>query len=297
MEISSMLDAKRGGHKNSVYKLYNTKYASSTSQTNKPDSASFSKAPVAAKEDTNIFKKLSQAEKAEKRSKGLCFNCDEKFVPNHNQVCKGRQGKLFRLSADQNFLEEIEEQEEEEATVEEISTLVEGTQTEISLHAFEGHISSNTIRLKGEISNKSVSVLVDTGSTHNFMQKNVARALKLTIELIVPFNVSTGSGEKLNCAEICRGVEIFIQNTCIKMDIFLLDMSGANLVIGIQGMKTLGPVTFDFDKLLMEFLWKGNKVSWQGLTWISDDPLTVGCLLYTSPSPRDRTRSRMPSSA
>ena len=24
---------------------------------------------------------------------------------------------------------------------------------------------------------------------------------------------------------------------------------------------------------------------------------TVGCLLYTSPSPRDRTRSRMPSSA
>ena len=27
------------------------------------------------------------------------------------------------------------------------------------------------------------------------------------------------------------------------------------------------------------------------------DPSTVGCLLYTSPSPRDRTRSRMPSSA
>ena len=26
-------------------------------------------------------------------------------------------------------------------------------------------------------------------------------------------------------------------------------------------------------------------------------PLAYGCLLYTSPSPRDRTRSRMPSSA
>ena len=26
-------------------------------------------------------------------------------------------------------------------------------------------------------------------------------------------------------------------------------------------------------------------------------PLPLGCLLYTSPSPRDRTRSRMPSSA
>ena len=28
-----------------------------------------------------------------------------------------------------------------------------------------------------------------------------------------------------------------------------------------------------------------------------DLPLYIGCLLYTSPSPRDRTRSRMPSSA
>ena len=27
------------------------------------------------------------------------------------------------------------------------------------------------------------------------------------------------------------------------------------------------------------------------------DNLAMGCLLYTSPSPRDRTRSRMPSSA
>ena len=27
------------------------------------------------------------------------------------------------------------------------------------------------------------------------------------------------------------------------------------------------------------------------------DDLAIGCLLYTSPSPRDRTRSRMPSSA
>ena len=28
-----------------------------------------------------------------------------------------------------------------------------------------------------------------------------------------------------------------------------------------------------------------------------EDDVFIGCLLYTSPSPRDRTRSRMPSSA
>ena len=30
---------------------------------------------------------------------------------------------------------------------------------------------------------------------------------------------------------------------------------------------------------------------------VENDTLDIGCLLYTSPSPRDRTRSRMPSSA
>lgn len=29
------------------------------------------------------FKRLTEAELAEKRSKGLCFKCDEKFVPGH----------------------------------------------------------------------------------------------------------------------------------------------------------------------------------------------------------------------
>ena len=31
--------------------------------------------------------------------------------------------------------------------------------------------------------------------------------------------------------------------------------------------------------------------------WLRDEALVAHCLLYTSPSPRDRTRSRMPSSA
>ena len=35
----------------------------------------------------------------------------------------------------------------------------------------------------------------------------------------------------------------------------------------------------------------------KGLDLASSAQLYVGCLLYTSPSPRDRTRSRMPSSA
>lgn len=57
------------------------------------------------------------------------------------------------------------------------------------------------------------------------------------------------------------------------------------MVIGIQGLKTLGPVTFDFEKLLMRFEWGGKMITWEGSSWISDDPLTVGqlrCLIAST---------------
>lgn len=133
--------------------------------------------------------------------------------------------------------------------------------SEISLHAFEGNISSSTIRVMGLIKCQFVSVLIDSGSSHNFMQVDVAVALKLTIQMIVPFHVSTGSGEKLISHKMCKDVEIKIQDVTIIMDIFLIHMSGCNMVVGVQALKTFGPVTFDFDKASMEFNLSGKKIT------------------------------------
>ena len=43
--------------------------------------------------------------------------------------------------------------------------------------------------------------------------------------------------------------------------------------------------------------WVQGTYTAEGITAIADALRVNGCLLYTSPSPRDRTRSRMPSSA
>ena len=62
-----------------------------------------------------------------------------------------------------------------------------------------------------------------------------------------------------------------------------------------------------FDDLRLQFAAGGRAALWAGIRaaclynvpmpyWLADALLQV-CLLYTSPSPRDRTRSRMPSSA
>lgn len=49
-----------------------------------PERAAASAAPVAG----NPVKRLSQAEQAERRRLGLCYNCDERYTRGHNRVCR-----------------------------------------------------------------------------------------------------------------------------------------------------------------------------------------------------------------
>ena len=61
-------------------------------------------------------------------------------------------------------------------------------------------------------------------------------------------------------------------------------------VTSIFEMPNTSPLTLDEDTL-------SQKLEIAGRTAWCDFAFFMGCLLYTSPSPRDRTRSRMPSSA
>ena len=64
-----------------------------------------------------------------------------------------------------------------------------------------------------------------------------------------------------------------------------LEVSPENLAAAVAGMRALG--------------FKGGNITIPHKVAVIEhlDGLSQACLLYTSPSPRDRTRSRMPSSA
>ncbi|KAH9660393.1 hypothetical protein KPL70_024180 [Citrus sinensis] len=108
------------------------------------------------------FRCLSVAEQTERRAKGLCFNCDEQFKPGHR--CKAPQ--LLLLDAD------IDDQDEQAATFEEFPETVE-----VSLKALTRATPQNTMRLKGTLKKHSVTILIDSDSTHNFLNPSLAKQL------------------------------------------------------------------------------------------------------------------------
>lgn len=128
----------------------------------------------------------------------------------------------------------------------------------ISFHSLAGHSAPKTLRLLGSISNHQVVVLVDGGSTHNFIQQELVVQLNLPCrETPFPLRVMVGNSQQLLCTSLCEMVSLTIQSTQFIVDLHVLPISGANIVLGVQWLKSLGLVLTNYNTLSMQFFYQG----------------------------------------
>lgn len=64
----------------------------------------------------------------------------------------------------------------------------------LSMHAIEGKLGDDTIRTYGEYKNKKLSMLIDSGSTHSFVDTKVANDLKLPLVEISRVVITVADG-------------------------------------------------------------------------------------------------------
>lgn len=83
-----------------------------------------------------------------------------------------------------------DDDDEESSPTEELNEIV-GDETMVgdisSLHTLSGTHTPRSLQLAGSIRGRNLRVLVDSGSTHNFIQPSIASLLKLPIEEIPSF--------------------------------------------------------------------------------------------------------------
>jgi hypothetical protein len=89
-------------------------------------------------------------------------------------------------------------------------------------------------------------VLVDSGSTHNFIQNRVTKQLALQGSSTHEFQVLVGNGETLECSSLCQQVELRLGTHPFLVDLFVLPLIGVEVVLGVQWLKILGPVLTDY---------------------------------------------------
>ncbi|KAH9765934.1 hypothetical protein KPL70_002017 [Citrus sinensis] len=200
------------------------------------------------------IRRLTRAELHDKHEKGLCYNCDQKYSANHR--CRSKFLLLMGTNDNEpaSFEQELPPESVEEVITGDIS----------SLNALAGQINPRSLRLISEVGSHSFQVLIDSGSTHNFIKPTVAERMGLPIQPTAPFRVYIGNGDFIVCKYFCPQVALTLQGTVFTLDIFVLPIKRPDVVLGIQWLQLLGRVSHDYSALSMEFCWNGTPVTLRG---------------------------------
>ncbi|KAH0656364.1 hypothetical protein KY285_031246 [Solanum tuberosum] len=194
----------------------------------------------------------------QRREKGLCHYCNEKYTTNHR--CKTLPPILLLEDDPDALLSATEQLTSDEMLADELHALRNAGSLYNILSCFVWWSLPNY----GHVRGSPVVVLVDGGSTHNFIQPRMAKFLNFIISPTTNFLVVVGNGQRLRCEGVVQDVPISIQGTDLLLDLYVLAFHGANVIFGVSWLATLGPVLTDHSTCQMEFYLDGKQVKWVG---------------------------------
>jgi hypothetical protein len=204
------------------------------------------------------FKRLTPDEMAERRKLGLCYNCDEPFVRGHK--CP----RLFYLEAPDYIVEEPDDAADADAPNSDIPPF-DPDKPMISLSAATGIRAGDTKQLQVTIGAQEFTALLDSGSTHNFINVDAARLAGLQFRDSSGAHVIVANGDRVACRGLARDVPIKIADEPFTVDCFSIPLAPYDMVLGLTWLRSLGPILWDFASLRMAFSLRGRRVVWTGV--------------------------------
>ncbi|KAJ9567833.1 hypothetical protein OSB04_003799 [Centaurea solstitialis] len=170
--------------------------------------------------------RLSPEALQKRRVKGLCFRCPAKYSPGHK--CAPPQFMMIVDNEDDPTTEPLPEEVEPIPTID----MPPAQLFSLSIAVFYGLASPQALRVY-----RAVTILVDTGSTHNIIQPRIITALNIPHLEIPPFPVTVGNGEKNPMSRLIpRRSHLPPKN----------QVAGADVILGLVWLSTLGPILADF---------------------------------------------------
>ena len=98
------------------------------------------------------------------------------------------------------------------------------------------------------LKNKNVILLIDSGSTHNFIHCKVAKELNCFLCLALECEVMVENGGIINCFGKCHNIKLTMGEYVLNSTILSIPMGGADVVLGVQWLQYLGTMSFNFQK-------------------------------------------------
>jgi len=202
---------------------------------------------------------------AKRVREGKCKYCGEKWDPKHRCNTRDNSRKLYACEAEKDEESQIEESDDGlENPQEVLEELNDDSAPRVSIAAIVGISQPQTLKLKGYIKNKKVTVLIDTGSTHNFLDIQMARNLNLFVYPVPDMKVMVADGKKIENVGKCHKVKLNIQDYNLTSEFYTLPLGGVDAVLGVQWLQTLGTYSANHQEHFITFNWQGHKYKLHG---------------------------------
>jgi hypothetical protein len=135
--------------------------------------------------------------------KGLCYNCDDKYVPGH----KCKENKLC-MAISEDVLDEYGEVSPKETLPQsdDITPPFDHIKVEplISFNSLTLFSSPQTLKLISYIKHMKFIILVDSGHTHNFIHHHLSQEINCYIHAVNNFQIMISNGGSMKCGGVLK---------------------------------------------------------------------------------------------
>lgn len=109
-----------------------------------------------------------------------------------------------------------------------------------------------------------LSILVDSGSSHNFLDPKAAKQIGSKLVLTKKLMVTIADGSQTSSTAICPDFEWTIQGETFNTSMRILPLGSYQMILGVKRLKEIGHVTLDLNQLTLTVKKEGRLVTLQG---------------------------------
>jgi hypothetical protein len=185
-----------------------------------------------------------QSLRSYRKARGLCIRCGERWQPGHKCAPVMQLHALQEVWTVCQDAFELPECSTPDAPNPEVSEDTPAAQLFLLLStaATSGKSAARTMQFTGSIEGHDVLILVDSGSSHSYINSSVATKLSGVRELPHSVSVQVADGSSVQCSQEIPTAVWTVQGYKFHSNLKVLPLGSYDMILGMDWLEALSPM-------------------------------------------------------